>query len=70
MTWDELKEKAEEMGGFVCFNRRRNNEVIVMEWLTFCDNGDIFVDDDCGGEYKGATHRTPEQMLMIMRGLE
>ena len=66
MTWDELKEKVKEMG---CY-RYHSTLTYSEEWITdgvwtFDNYGEI----KCNGEIV-STHRTPEQMLMIMRGLE
>ena len=68
MTWDELKEKAKEMGynTFTSVNHKWG------EWVATPDNDWSF---DIGGTvmYDGlvlALDRTPEQMLMIMKGLE
>ena len=59
MTWEELKEKAIEMGAEVY------EDFIIFQGLYFDKNGDILMRSE------GITSdRTPEQMLMIMRGLE
>ena len=68
MTWDELKEKAKEMG----YKGHEN-----VEWsglytrvgddniVTFYKDGHIEINNELL-----MSDRTPEQMLMIMRGLE
>ena len=71
MTWDELKEKAKEMG---C----RSEERIITRFhndmfFHFAKVGMIFVEYAGDGETHAlilTKNRTPEQMLMIMRGLE
>ena len=72
MDWNQLKEKAKEIG---------YNEEPILEngivWLTkkrlyfdLCFNNDGMVLLDGDEEYILAKERTPEQMLMIMMGLE
>ena len=60
MTWEELKEKAQEMGYNDCGDYLETGN------FTFRKSGSVV--------YKMyhliALNRTPEQMLMIMRGLE
>lgn len=70
MTWDELKEKAKEMGYFL--NKDYQNDEFLSKRIGekfYCFRQGGAVDN---GQYYGiiAEHRTPEQMLMIMRGLE
>lgn len=67
MTWDELKEKAKEMG-YLLYESKEH------EWTNYIysDSGISFT---IGGTvmFNGsvvAFDRTPEQMLIIMRGLE
>ena len=72
MDWEELKEKAKEMGyieepilenGIVWLTKKRLD-------FDLCFNNDGMVLLDGDEEYILAKERTPEQMLMIMRGLE
>lgn len=67
MTWEELKEKAKEMGYDI--NDLRLKEV---EWLTSKDGKWDFLDDGTimHDNYVVALDRTPEQMLAIMKALE
>lgn len=64
MTWEELKEKAKEMGAFVL------DEQILFMNLECWKNGEVWCFDDFARTITLARNRTPEQMLMIMRGLE
>lgn len=64
MTWDELKEKAEKLKCYYVYSG------IGSEWIT---DGCWTFDEDGIVKLNGdiiSIHRTPEQMLMIMRGLE
>lgn len=73
MTWDELKEKAKEMG-WTPFGTLGVEKIIPKLGSISCYfNGKItmyFGREDGGGYVYIAENRTPEQMLMIMRGLE
>ena len=74
MTWEELKEKAKEMGysvsdGFIYIVSEGNTGV------KLCKNGDVEIDlTDAYSDYDQnvliAEHRTPEQMLAIMKALQ
>ena len=67
MTWDELKEKAKEIGyKEQAFLGEALTKDSAYHEITFYKNGNIEYNDD----YVIAFDRTPEQMLMIMRGLE
>ena len=75
MTWEELKEKAKEMGyhssnnGFGWASKRLDKNV----WITLYKDGTVNMNHEtheCSTVLTIAEHRTPEQMLMIMRGLE
>ena len=74
MTWDELKEKAKEMGASIYISPLGDNfERIGFKNVNlFNDNGDkyVSVETERSGYVLLATDRTPEQMLMIVRGLE
>ena len=61
MTWEELKEEAKKMGYVQGFWE----DCITNGLFEFYKSGSIVV----FGEVI-AKHRTPDQMLMIMRGLE
>ena len=61
MNWEELKEKALEKGFFV----EIFGEFIAVGDVYFWNNGEVNI---LGAVI--AKDRTPEQMLMIMRGLE
>lgn len=66
LTWEELKEKAKEMG-YVEYDFCGGELTKELRYSTsFYKNGDIEINYD----YVIAKNRTPEQMLMIMRGLE
>ena len=66
MTWEELKTKAKEMGGTI-MKTYSGEEFIGFGRFFYRQSGAI----DNGLFYGNiADKRTPEQMLMIMRGLE
>ena len=71
MTWEELKEKAKEMGADVF-----DNGGIYFGHLRFEEDGTIYVDpahydwEELGETITIASDRTYDEMLMIMRGLE
>ena len=72
MTWEELKIKAIEMGAEVrepVFKNRAKEKIIFRNLVFWGDGlvGPIY--NDVYGE-SFTQDRTPEQMLMIMRGLE
>ena len=72
MTWEELKEKAKEMGYLVCLNGdciKTNDDTQYNHTLFYYRDGIINV-KHFGNFCFVAEHRTPEQMLMIMKGLE
>ena len=69
MTWEELKEKAKEMGDTSALKTTIILKTNMNSEIEFDDGGNVFV------PFSRATlwvskNRTPEQMLMIMRGLE
>lgn len=64
MTWDELVEKAEEMGAKIVDDNPYRQEKIMFETVSFYKNGRMIMEECLVAD------RTPEQMLMIMRGLE
>ena len=71
MTWDELKEKAKEMGykWGVYFNGKEYLVSRTETIITLSEIGTIEIKD--GYENEVMFHnRTPDQMLMIMRGLK
>lgn len=75
MTWNELKEKAKEMGYSYGFGNYEylQKDIDSESWIILQKNGDVFVyyrGNRCEFSFTLAQDRTPEQMLMIMRGLE
>ena len=67
MTWEELKEKAKEM----MFYKKITRDTIIVDGVFLFDVEGGFGIDNGDGTYKIVSqHRTPDQMLMIMRGLE
>ena len=79
MTWEELKEKAKEMGIKVynppdlIFFKIPYSVNKGVESLCFEKNGDVrivYEEKGCVGSMILSQNRTPEQMLIIMRGLE
>ena len=79
MTWEELKEKAKEMFGYrtpkkiYCEIDRPSIKLVVDSpyiYYIFTKDGMVFFYYECEKCVVLAKHRTPEQMLMIMRGLE
>lgn len=73
MTWQELKEKAKEMGWQICHYRKIKNELkecLCDDYIRFCEDGSISLDDDCGGSYTAYENISYDKMLMIMRGLQ
>lgn len=58
MTWEELKERAKELGAEVYA------DLIVFDGFWFWSNGTIEY-----GEETLSIKRTPEQMLMLMEAL-
>lgn len=67
MTWEELKEKAKKMG----YNKYgKLSEKLTKGKYVFCEDGNVFFCDANQLSICFAFDRTPEQMLMIMRGLE
>ena len=68
MTWEELKEKAKEMGDKchaedIIHLYKQELDITVYKYGTVSIR-DGYGNDVCIG------NRTPEQMLMIMKGLE
>lgn len=76
MTWEELKEKAKEMGAFIGSPSSIDVDYFRLDDLIFDKTGKIILNDTsydedvCSVNHLIAIDRTPEQMLMIMRGLE
>ena len=73
MTWEELKEKAKEMGYEIVTYmtvKQEQKDAICGEYITFKPDGSIWFNDDCGGAYRAYTDKSYDKMLMIMRGLE
>ena len=68
MNWEELKEKAKEMG-----DKCKAENIIHIKknrlYLCCFKYGDISIADTRANDIT-VKDRTPEQMLMIMRGLE
>ena len=67
MTLEELKEKAKEM---LLNTRIGMDSIIVCGTFWFDKDGDFGISNEDGSYKIVAYNRTPEQMLMIMRGLE
>lgn len=69
ITWEELCEKAKEMGGFVS-----TGGTIIFSHLEFHEDGGIYIDreelDDVWVIPCVSSDRTPEEMLMIMEALD
>ena len=73
MTWEELKEKAKEMGADIYISPLGDNfERIGFKNANFFnDNGEKYIAVETKSGYAlFAEDRTPKQMLMIMRGLQ
>lgn len=72
MTWEELKEKAKELGYTLnkstVWNGRYyyEGETLSLEGITFAKEGVMFID----GAGIVAYDRKPEQMLMVMDALK
>ena len=67
MTWEELKEKAKEMGyrtdeRFVMRDKYNKNKNVYS--MTFFEDGDVMIGSVCLNDV------SYDKMLMIMRGLE
>lgn len=65
MTWEELVEKAKELG-YAIYAKFDEQEVLRHNTtgFLFCKNGDCYI-------FKGLIHnRTPEQMYQIMKALQ
>lgn len=60
MTWEELKQKAKEIGANAIYS-----DLIVLDAKCFWVDGDIDWNDDTF-----ATNRTPDQMWQIMEALK
>jgi hypothetical protein len=69
MTWEELKEKAKEMGALVCCGG-----TILFSHLEFHEDGDIYLDreelDDVWNIPCVSSDKTPDEMLAIMKALQ
>ena len=74
MTWSELKEEAKKMGAKIYISPYGDGfERIDYKNTIFNIKGDVVVEDrffDLDVTADLAVNRTPDQMLMIMRGLE
>ena len=77
MTWEELKEKAKEMGYRYSIHTDTGVPYFAKNNIEFCENGNIMYNDteDWGNTHYACIHyiavcRTYDKMLMIMRGLE
>ena len=71
MTWEELKEEAKKMGykWGVYLNGKEYLVSTTETIITLSEIGTIEIKDDYENEVM-FHKRTPEQMFMIMRGLE
>ena len=70
LSWNELKEKAKEIGYFL--NKDYQNDEFLSKRIGekfYCFRQEGAIDN---GQYYGiiAEHRTPEQMLAIMKALQ
>ena len=79
LSWKELKEEAKKMGAWIEEDFVFNEGIIHYKKMKFYKNGGIvrkheyydqYTDEMVGDDVDIADERTPEQMLMIMRGLE
>lgn len=75
MTWEELKEKAKKMGGFICNASSIEQEKILYEDFVFYKNGTVRLDDTDEDGFCTVVHTIKsgcsyDKMLMIMKGLE
>ena len=76
MNWNELKEEAKKMGAFIGSPSSIDVDYFRFGDLIFNKTGKIILDDTsydedvCSVNHLIAIDRTPDQMLMIMRGLE
>lgn len=69
MTWEELKEKAKELG---CETGRPSIKLVVDEpyvYYVFTQEGMVFFYYDYQKSNVLAKHRTPDQMYQIMLAL-
>jgi len=64
MTWEELKEEAKKMGGYIFYDEI---EYIVLGYMSFYADRTIMYR---GYGYPIATERTPSQMYAIMKALQ
>lgn len=72
MTWDELKEKAKEMGWYISHYRDRKNELkqcLCDDYIHFCEDESIKLEDS-GGSYTAYENIKYDKMLMIMEALK
>lgn len=75
MTWEELKEHAKKLDGFIASASTLEPERIFLDPFVFYKNGRVLLDEteqDCGCivMHVLANDRTPEQMFMIMEALK
>jgi hypothetical protein len=71
MTWEELKEKAKDMGYIYVDNKTGTYLWNLDKSISFCRNGCIVADSDMiGGDVYFGHNRTPDQMYAIMKALE
>jgi len=74
MTWEELKQKAKEMGAHIYISEFNDGfERIDFRDASFFQDGEVSFTTSLGfvgGVISIAQNRSKEQMLMIMRGLE
>ena len=72
MTWEELKEKAKEMGYIICLNGdciKTNDDTQYNHTMFYYRDGIINV-QHFGNLCLVAEHRTPDQMYAIMKALQ
>lgn len=72
MTWEELCEKAKEMGYIVTCNGyclMSNDNKIYNHTMHYCKDG-VITSEHFEKHVFVADHRTPEQMLAIMEALK
>jgi len=68
MTWEELKEEAKKMGYDVSDGNTIHTYTIYLDVYIY-DYGTVSLKDGWGAEVY-IEHRTPEQMLAIMKALQ
>lgn len=71
MTWEELVEKAKELGYLYIDATGETYLFSTDNRLSFCKNGCVVADSDMiGGDVYFGHNRTPDQMWQIMEALK